>query len=141
MNHHSVAASSVSIHRYTYNGKRKDRSRQTKEVLMTVYGDAWCLWKAETLSSLPGIQMCTPAGLIHAFVSLPESKSQTGSRSGHSFLRSSRKSSLCFTVGRPSPQNCPFSWGSGPYSIHDWAHPSPQTTRYLDRFSSFCAAH
>jgi len=45
-----------------------------------------------------------------------------------------------FTMGHPSPQNCPFAWTDLDPHLYMvvCAHPSPQTKRHLDRFSDFC---
>ena len=72
---------------------------------------------------------------------MPESKSQTASRSVQLFF--AQLTTECpytsqWDVLSPT-QNCPFPWGSGPHLyIHfPWAHSSPQPKRHLDRFSRF----
>ena len=50
------------------------------------------------------------------------------------------RQSQYFTMGHPSPQNCPFAWPDlDPHLYMVFcAHPSPQPKRHLDRFSDFC---
>jgi len=52
----------------------------------------------------------------------PQRKRQID-RFGRFCIAQGRKS-LCFTAGRPFPQNCPIPWGSGPNLTHNSLVPS-----------------
>jgi len=77
--------------------------------------------------------------LIHASLGPPESVTQTASRSVQPFLLSSRQSVVEHVGACPSPQNCPFPWGT---CIHltrgSLVHQNRRPKRHLDRFSRFC---
>jgi len=81
--------------------------------------------------------------LIRGSLSPSDSVSQTASRSVQPFLHSSRQSvpNTLLTSSPFTPQNCPFTGGSGPHLINDSFCLSPRPERHLDRFSRFCRAH
>jgi len=54
------------------------------------------------------------------------------------FCTANGRKSLCFTMGDPFPQNCPFSWGIWtPSNIILWSILSPQSEWHHDQCSRF----
>ena len=81
--------------------------------------------------------------VIYASLGLPESSTQTASRSVQPFWHSSPHSAPILYNGPPLPlEIAPSHGGSGPSSTTSFLgpHRSPQPTRHLDRFSRFCRA-
>jgi len=89
--------------------------------------------------------------LLRGSMDPPHSAIETASRSVQPFCTAYGTASLYFTMDRPPPQNYPFA-AKGSRSptrrlrvgdldpiqyMVPWAHPSPQSKRHLNQFSSF----